>query len=226
VTQADEWRELLEQANEVPGRVQVRPGAGAVLRARARRRTRRRTAAALAGALLFTVGGGLAAANMDALTGARVTDGQPASRSHGPAPGVIVGDLATPIEMHLVEQSGACPMDGGVPTWDGNECYRLGPLQMRILAVTRATFTQPAGSPTQPDAAVSDHPVIINVELTQADSATFADLTDRHVGQRIAVVVDNHVLGAPRITERIDSGVLLMPGPQPMIDWAAAQLTP
>ena len=224
MTQA-EWRELLEQANEIPGRIQVRPGAGAVLRARARRHTRQRTAVALAGALLLTVGGGLAAARMDALTGARVPIGGPASRSQGLAPGVIVGSLAAPIEMHLVEQSGACPMDGGVPTWDGNECYRLGPTQMRILAVTRATFGQSAGSPTQPGAAAGDRPVI-SLELTQTDRAAFADVTAGHVGKSLAVVVDNHVLAAPQITERIDSGVLLLPGPQPMIDWAASQLMP
>jgi hypothetical protein len=223
VTQADEWRERLEQANEVPGRIQVRPGAGAVLRERVRRRTRQRTAAALAGAFLLIAGGGLAAATLDAWPGARVHIGQPAGRSEGPAPAAVVGDLATPIEMRLVEQSGACPMDGGVPTWDGSECYRLGPVQMRILALTRATFDQPAGTPTQPDAA--DRPVI-SLDLTQADRATLADLTDGHLGQRLAAVVDNQVLAAPQITERIDSGVLLMPGPQPMIDWAADHLTP
>ncbi|HST81646.1 MAG TPA: hypothetical protein VLL08_07925 [Kineosporiaceae bacterium] len=224
MTQSDEWRELLERANEVPGRIQVRPGAGAVLRAHARRGIRQRRAAALAGALLLTVGGGLAVAKVDLLTGARVPVA-PAHRSQAVAPGVLIGDLATPIEMRLVEGSGACPLNGGVPTWDGSECYRLGPTQMRILAVGRAAFGQPAGSPTQPGATVGERSVI-SVELTQTDRAAYADLTGSHVGQRIAVVVDNRVLGAPEISERIDSDVLLMPGPPPMVSWAAAQLTP
>jgi hypothetical protein len=219
VTQPDRWRELLEQANDVPGRIQARPGAGAVLRARARRRARQQTAAALAAGCLLIGGAGLAAANLDAFTGARA--GQPAGRSRGAAPGPVVGDLATPIEIHLVERSGTCPMDGGVPAWDGKECFRLGPVQLRIRAVTRATFGGPAASPTQPGAAG-----VIDVELTQADRAAFADLTGAHVGQRIAVVVDDRVLGAPQIAERIDAGVLLVPGSQAMIDWAAAHLTP
>jgi hypothetical protein len=222
VTHSAEWRELLERANEIPGRVQVHPGAGAVLRARAKRGTRQRRAAVLAGAFLLIVGGGLTATRMDA--GARVPI-SPATRSEDPTRAVIVGDLATPIEMRLVEGSGACPLNGGVPTWEGSECYRLGPPQMRILAVTRATFGQPAGSPTQPAATVGERSVI-SVELTQADRAAYADLTGAHVGQRIAVVVDNRVLNAPEIAERIDSGVLLVPGPQPMVAWAAAQLTP
>ena len=225
MTQPDEWRDLLERANEIPGRIQVRPGAGAALRARAKRGTRQRRVAVLAGAFLLTVGGGLAATKVDAVTGARVPIA-PASRSQAPAPGVIVGDLASPIEMRLVEQSGACPLTGGVPSWDGSECYRIGAAQLRILAVRRATFSQPAGSPAQPNELASGPAPAISLELAQADRTAYADLTDAHVGQRLAVVVDNHVLGAPQISERIDSGVLLMPGPQPMIDWAATHLTP
>jgi len=46
----------------------------------------------------------------------------------------------------------------------------------------------------------------ISLSLTPAGAKTFGELTQKHVGERLAIVVDNEVLSAPNIREAILSG--------------------
>ena len=46
----------------------------------------------------------------------------------------------------------------------------------------------------------------VSVELNKAGAKTFAELTEKHVGRRLAIVLDGNVHSAPVIRERIPSG--------------------
>lgn len=66
---------------------------------------------------------------------------------------------------------------------------------------------------------------IVNLSLTEAGAATFADLTASMIGQQLAIVVDDTLISAPFINERIAGGRVHISGMQwEEAAWLAAAL--
>lgn len=63
-----------------------------------------------------------------------------------------------------------------------------------MLTDARVAFTQNSNSP------------VINFTLNSQGAAIFADYTEKSVGKRLAIVLDNKVYSAPNINERIGGG--------------------
>jgi preprotein translocase subunit SecD len=59
---------------------------------------------------------------------------------------------------------------------------------------------------------------VVTVTLTPAGRETFALLTESHVGDIVAVVVDGEVITAPRINEPIGSGTFELQGQQSLAE--------
>lgn len=78
--------------------------------------------------------------------------------------------------------------------------YLLGPADLDSSQVASAEATNESGT------------WVVQVGLTPAGSAAFADLTGRNVGKQIAIVVDGAVVSAPTVQSAITGGIVQISG--------------
>lgn len=105
------------------------------------------------------------------------------------------------------------PMDGELPTempcarrnsWQGPHCAAGAPLMRFAGNIQHAE--------SKYDENRGDY--VVKVTLTSQGREAFALLTESHVGEHIAVVVDGEVVTAPRINEPIGIGEFELQGQQ------------
>ena len=120
-------------------------------------------------------------------------------------------DLAVPIELRGVEQlvpsdapAPAVPPSGTVlPDPDHNQ-LALHPtfLTLRELDGGEIVFDEASGT------------WLINLMLTKDDGAAFAEWTQNHVGEQVALIAEGEVIFAPQIAAPITGGEIQIAGGQ------------
>jgi preprotein translocase subunit SecD len=92
-----------------------------------------------------------------------------------------------------------------VPTWDGKVTMVVD----RKVHLTDADFSE-VSLGKMPDGAPA-----ISIQLDQTASLTLEDLTAKHRGRRMAVLVGGKIVIAPTIKERIEGGKMSIVGQSP-----------
>jgi len=138
------------------------------------------------------------------------TSGAPA-KDDSPVVGPV--DLVVPIEMRPVVEPGtsasaepsasasAAPSQTQLPDPSGEQLTLTEPV-MTIERLDRAEVMFDKVNATW----------ALSITLTDKDSATFTDWTADHVGERLAMVVDDEVVVAPTIQDAITGGVVQITG--------------
>lgn len=111
-------------------------------------------------------------------------------------------ELAVPIEVRpVLETESADPTVLVLPTEDGERLTMTDPIfTIRELDGAEVKFEQNAGA------------WVLNLDLDDADGATFGDWTTEHVGERLALVADQEVIMAPQIQSAITGGEIQIAG--------------
>ncbi len=182
-----------------------------------------RRARPAAGALLTVVAGLAAAAGLTGCSLLAPPDQDPgqnpspdqsrdrstSSSSADAAPSAPV-DLAQPIELAIVTETGQPPCSGDyLPSPEQDECLLLGDgIEVTELEeLTMATPVTPSGADSGEQ--------VLNLTLTDADGEAFYDLTARAAElphPRLAILVDGDVVSAPTLAQPIPGGMMEIAG--------------
>ncbi len=79
-------------------------------------------------------------------------------------------------------------------------CYKSTKLSGRFLKRSQVAFDQNTGEP------------IVTLEFNKEGSKIFEDLTQRNVGKILAIYIDNVLISAPRVQEKITGGKAIITG--------------
>jgi preprotein translocase subunit SecD len=118
--------------------------------------------------------------------------GRPA-KDDSPVVGPV--SLVVPIEVRPVTADGTVTL----PDKTGEQLKLAEPI-MTIERLERAEIKY------------SDNTWVLLIQLTDDDTATFADWTTNHTGEQLALVVDGEVIIAPEIQEAITGGDVQIAG--------------
>jgi hypothetical protein len=226
MSDTDEIRAALSDALRLPGEVQARPGAAAMIRARARAR-RRTTVVSFAVAVpaclvvvaLLVGGNGSGARTVSQPATHGTATPRPSSAS---SPVTLIAippgprTLATPIEIRPVLRAYlTCPAHAQtVPAAVGSDCYRLGPA---AIVIRRVRDLSTGLAQTSNGSAVGAG-IELNLTMTAHDTAAFSALTAVSLHKQVAYVINGKVRTAPSIEGHITDGNIQIP-----VEAAAAQ---
>ncbi len=96
---------------------------------------------------------------------------------------------------------------------DGKSIYWVGKEPLQQVTYVKKVSVQDAKPPPEGlmkkmESTVGNKDVVIT--LGGADSKKFYKITGDHVSQRIAIVMNDHVLAAPMVMQKITSGMLML----------------